>query len=78
MKGGLLNIMKVNQEVCVLTLCSLPGAPSPESHLCTAGLRREAGQHGHPGPRGGAQHPALRAALPRGLQNAKAAYSHTA
>lgn len=57
---------------------SVPGAPSPAGHLGAAGVRREAGQHGYPRPRGGVQHHALRVPLPRGVQNAKAAYSHTA
>ena len=57
---------------------SLPGAPSPAGHLGAAGIRREAGQHGYPRPRGRAQHHALWVPLPRGVQDAKAAYSHTA
>lgn len=57
---------------------SLPGAPSPAGHLSAAGIWREAGQHGYPRPRGRAQHHALRVPLPRGVQDAKAAYSHTA
>lgn len=56
----------------------LPGAPSPAGHLRAAGIRREAGQHGYPRPRGRAQHHALWVPLPRGVQDAKAAYSHTA
>ena len=61
-----------------LHLCPLTGTPSPAGHLGAAGLRREAGQHGHPGPRGREQHHLLRIPLPRGLQDAKAANSHTA
>ena len=41
----------------ILTPVSVPaGTPSPAGHLSAAGLRREAGQHGHPRPRGGEQH----------------------
>lgn len=54
------------------------GAPSPAGHLCTAGVRGETGQHGHPRPRSREQHRLLRVPLPRGVQDAKAAYSHTA
>lgn len=55
-----------------------PGASSPAGDFGTAGVWREAGQHGYPRPRGRVQQHALRVPLPRGVQNAKAAYSHTA
>lgn len=57
---------------------SLLGAPSPAGHLSTAGVWREAGKHGYSRPRSGEQHHVLRVALPWGVQDAKAAYSHTA
>lgn len=57
---------------------SLLGAPSPAGHLGTAGIWREAGKHGYSRPRSGEQHHVLRVALPWGVQDAKAAYSHTA
>lgn len=66
-----------DSEFSTRVLC-LPGAPSPAGHLSAAGIRREAGQHGYSRPRGRAQHHALRVPLPRGVQDAKAAYSHTA
>lgn len=56
----------------------LLGTPSPAGHLGTAGLWREAGQHGHPSTGGGEQHHLLRFPLPWRLQDAKAANSHTA
>lgn len=62
---------------CLLPF-SPPGAPSAAGHLGTAGVWREAGEHGYPRPRGRVQHHTLRVPLPRGVQDAKAAYSPTA
>lgn len=63
---------------CIESIHLCAGTPSPESHLSTPGLWREAGEHGHPSPRGREQHPLLRFPLSRGVQDAKAANSHTA
>lgn len=51
------------------------GAPSPEGYLGTAGVRGEEGQHGDPRARSREQHLLLRLAVPRRLQDAKAAHS---
>lgn len=64
--------------MCLTAVCVFVGTPSSAGHLCAAGIWREAGQHGHPSPRGREQYHLLRIALPRGLQDAKAANSHTA
>lgn len=68
------------QAFCCKQLCSLcpAGAPSPAGHLGAAGIWWKAGQHGYSRPRGRVQHHTLRVPLPRGVQDAKAAYSHTA
>lgn len=69
---------------CVLKLCPDPcvwfavGAPSPAGHLGTAGVWGEEGQHGDSRARSREQHLLLRIAVPRRLQDAKAAHSHTA
>ncbi len=77
--GKSAELLKLQTVYCKqLFSFSLPGAPSPAGHLSAAGIWREAGQHGYPRPRGRAQHHALRVPLPRGVQDAKAAYSHTA
>ena len=55
-----------------------PGTPLAAGHLGAAGVRREARQHGDPGARGSERHRLLRVPLPGGLQDAKAAHSHTA
>lgn len=70
-------LMSTKGQFLIKPFVSL-GASSPAGHLGTAGIWREAGKHGYSRPRSGEQHHVLRVALPRGVQDAKAAYSHTA